>query len=85
MSEPTPRQVLYALVAGGLLLVVGVLILGAGFAGVVPGWWTMLAAVGWTGITGYVAMRWRKTGVVLGLSIGFFVAWVVVTLLVFTT
>ena len=45
MTEPSPRQVLYALVAGGFLLVVAVLVVGAAAAGLVPIWWTIAMAV----------------------------------------
>jgi hypothetical protein len=82
MSEPTPRQVLYALVAGGFILVVAVLVVGAAVAGLVPIWWTWLSG----GLTGLLAVctaiQWRMTGRVLGLSIGMFVFWTVGTLLV---
>jgi hypothetical protein len=82
MSEPTPRQVLYALVAGGFILVVAILVVGAAVAGLVPTWWTWLSA----GLTGIVALwtviQWRMTGRVLAMSIGLFVFWTVGTLLV---
>ncbi len=81
MTEPTPRQVLYALVAGGFLIVAGVLTAGAAIAGLVPVWWTVamssllaVAAV-WSGL------NWRKTSLVLVLAMGLFLAWTVGTLL----
>lgn len=81
MSEPTPRQVLYALVAGGFLVVVAILSIGAAVAKLVPTWWTLtmgsclVLAATWT------ALRWRRTGPVLMIAIGLFVAWTVGTLL----
>ena len=82
MTEPTPRQVLYALVAAGFLAVVGILIVGASMAGIVPGWWTSVAGIIWVATTAYCAARWRRTSQVLGLSIVLFAVWVGVTLLV---
>ena len=82
MTEPTPRQVLYALVAGGFLIVAGVLVTGAALARLVPVWWTavmaLLLGVGavWSGF------NWRKTAAVLLLAIGLFLVWTVGTLLV---
>ena len=84
MSEPTPRQVLYALVAAGVLAVVGILIVGASMAGIVPGWWTSVAGIVWVATSAYCAARWRRTGQILGLSIILFAIWVAVTLLVAT-
>ena len=80
MTEPSARQVLYGLVGLGIHLVVAVLVVGA--TKLVPGWWTALAAVLWTGIGVVAGSRWRRTSTVLGLTIGFFLAWVLVTLAV---
>ncbi|MFO7548883.1 MAG: hypothetical protein R6X29_08475 [Acidimicrobiia bacterium] len=81
MSEPTPRQVLYALVVAGLLVVVAVLVVGAAVAGLVPVWWTLLTGGAWIAVVVVAAIEWRKTGLVLGLGIGLFVAWAIGTLL----
>lgn len=80
MSEPTPRQVLYALVAGGFLLVVAALVIGAAIAGLVPAWWTVLMGALVIVIASYTAVNWRKTGLVLVLSIAAFVVWMIGTL-----
>ncbi|MGA7097978.1 MAG: hypothetical protein WB245_10485 [Acidimicrobiia bacterium] len=82
MSEPTPRQVLYALVAGGFLVVVLVLVVGAAISGLVPVWWTVVAAVALVGASAWSALNWRRTAPVLALAMAFFLMWVVVTLLV---
>ncbi len=80
MSEPTPRQVLYGLVGLGTHMVVAVLIVGA--ASLVPRWWTGLAALIWVAVAAAAGLRWRRTSLVLGLTVGFFAAWVAVTLVV---
>jgi hypothetical protein len=82
VSEPTPRQVLYALVAGGFVLVVSIFVAGAAVAGIVPAWWTitMTAFILVFGVWG--ALNWRKTVPVLLGSIGLFVVWTVGTLIV---
>jgi hypothetical protein len=81
MSEPSPRQVLYALVAGGFVVVVGVLIGGAAVAGLVPVWWTIAATVVAISVAAWSAFNWGRTAVVLGLAIGLFLAWAVGTLI----
>lgn len=81
MSEPSPRQVLYALVAGGFIVVVAVLILGAASAGLVPVWWTIVMALALVATGSWSALRWRETGQVLGASIGLLICWVIGTLL----
>lgn len=80
MTEPSARQVLYGLVGLGTHLVVAVLIGAA--TELVPRWWTALAVVLWTGIGVVAAVRWRRTSMVLGLTVGFFLLWVLVTLAV---
>lgn len=82
LSEPTPRQVLYALVSGGFLFVVLVLVVGAAIAGLVPLWWTitMLAALLISSV--WSAIHWRRTAPVLLISIGMFAVWTVGTLIV---
>lgn len=81
MSEPTPRQVLYGLVAGGFVLVVAVLTVGAASAGLVPSWWSLTMSVLLISIGIWTGLRWRRTAVVLALAIGVFVVWTVGTLL----
>ncbi len=80
-AEPTPRQVLYALVSAGFLLVVLVLTVGAAVAGLVPVLWTvtMFAAVMGAGIWGGV--NWKRTGPLLVVSISLFVLWTLGTLI----
>lgn len=79
-ADPEGRRLLYALVAGGFVVVVGILIVAA--AELVPGWWTAATAAAWVASAGVVAARWRHTALVLGASIGLFMAWTVGTLLV---
>lgn len=81
MSEPTPRQVLYALVAAGFVVVVVILTIGAAAAGLVPTWWTATLAVTSAAIGIGMALHWRRTGPVLVVGIGLFVVWTVGTLL----
>ena len=81
MSEPSPRQVLYALVAGGFVLVVGVLIGGAAVAGLVPMWWTIVTTLGAISVAAWSAFNWRRTAMVLVLAIGLFLAWAIGTLI----
>lgn len=74
MAEaPTPRQVLYAVVAAGFHVVVGVLIVAS--SALYPGWWTAASAVVWAVLAVLIGLRWRRTGLVLGVSILGFVAW----------
>lgn len=82
MTEPTPRQVLYALVAGGFIAVVAVLVLGAAMAGVVPTWWTWVTGVMTALVALFAGIGWRRTGPVLMASIGLFLVWTVGTLIV---
>lgn len=77
---PTPRQVLYALVAAGFLVVVAVLVVGAATAGLVPPWWTGLMVGLWLAAAVVVAVRWRRTGLVLVAGIGLFLVWMAGTL-----
>jgi hypothetical protein len=81
VSEPSPRQVLYALVAGGLVIVVGVLIGGAAVAGLVPLWWTLASSLAVISIGAWSALNWRRTAVVLIAAIGLFVGWAIGTLI----
>ena len=81
MSEPSPRQVLYALVAVGFVVVVGVLIGGAAVAGLVPMWWTIATTLVTISVAAWSAINWRRTAVVLALAIGLFLAWAIGTLI----
>jgi hypothetical protein len=79
VSEPTPRQVLYALVAGGFLLIVLVLIVGEAVAGVVPLTWTVAMGVLWLVLAVWSAANWRRTALVLLVAIGLFLFWALAT------
>ncbi|HEX6146538.1 MAG TPA: hypothetical protein VF083_07150 [Acidimicrobiia bacterium] len=81
MSDPSPRQVLYALVSGGFVLVVGILIGGAAVAGLVPLWWTIATTLVTISVAAWSALNWRRTAVALALAIGLFLAWAVGTLI----
>jgi hypothetical protein len=74
--------VLYALVAGGFLLVVATLVIGAAVAGLVPAWWTVVMAVIVVSAAGWSGLNWRRTWPVLLGSIGVFAVWAVGTLMV---
>ena len=80
-TEATPRQILYGMVAAGFVLVVAVLTGGAASAGLVPAWWSWTMAVLTAVAAAFTALSWRRTGPVLGLTIGLFVAWTVGTLI----
>lgn len=81
-ETPSERQVLYALVAGGFIVVVAVLVVGAAYAGLVPTWWTVVAGAITLLVGGLSALRWRDTRFVLLASIMLFLGWTVGTLLV---
>ena len=81
-EPPSERQVLYALVAGGFVVVVAVLVVGAAYAGLVPTWWSVVAGVATLVVGGLSALRWRDTRFVLLASILLFLGWTVGTLLV---
>lgn len=81
MSETTPRQVLYALVAVGFVVVVVVLTIGAAAAGLVPTWWSWVMALAITSLIIYLVANWRRTAPALLLAIGLFAAWTVGTLI----
>ncbi len=80
MTEPTERQVLYAIVAGAFLIVVAVLVVFAAVAGLSPGWWTSVMGMLLLTAMIYAGSHWRSTGRVLGVSIGLFLVWTVGTL-----
>lgn len=82
MSEPSPRQVLYALVAGGFLAVVAILIVGAAVAGLVPAWWSAVMTAGLVFTALWSAINWQRTAPVLLVSIGLLVIWATGTLIV---
>jgi len=82
VSEPTPRQVLYALVSGGFLLVVGALVTGAAVSGLVPIWWTVVMATVLAVASVWTAFNWRRTAIVLLDAIGLFLVWTIGTLIV---
>lgn len=81
-SQPTPRQVLYALVAGGFVLIVIVLTIGGAVAGVVPDWWSLSMAMAIVAGGGWIAWNWRRTVPALVIGIGLFLIWMIGTLLV---
>lgn len=81
MSETSPRQVLYAMVAGGFTVVVAVLVIGAAVAGLVPAWWTALIGAAVVGVGVWSAFNWRRTAPVLLGAIGLFLLWAIGTLL----
>lgn len=82
--ETTPRQVLYALVAGGFVVVVAILTIGAAAAATVPTWWSALLALAIALSGTWIAQNWRRTAATLLLAIGLFVAWLVGTLILAT-
>ena len=82
MSEPSPRQVLYALVAAGCLALVAVLVVGGAVAGLVPPWWSVVRAVGLLLSAIWSGFNWRRTAPVLLISIGLLVIWMIGTLIV---
>jgi hypothetical protein len=82
VTEPSPRQLLYALVAGGFLVVVAVLVVGAAVTGLVPGWWTVVTGMMWVLVTVWAGVNWRRTSVVLLSAIGLFLIWTIGTLIV---
>jgi hypothetical protein len=81
VSEPSPRQVLYALVAAGFLAVVAILIVGAAIVGLVPTWWSIVMAAGLVAIGVWSGLNWRETAPVLLVSIGYLVIWMIGTLI----
>ena len=80
-EPPSERQVLYALVAGGFVVVVAVLVVGAAYAGLVPTWWSVVAGAATLVVGSLSAVRWRDTRFVLLASIMLFLGWTVGTLL----
>lgn len=81
MSETSARQVLYALVAGGFVLVVVVFVIGAATAGLVPTWWSTALAVLVVAAVTWMARNWRRTALTLGIAVGLLIVWMVGTLI----
>lgn len=71
------RRVLYALVAAGFTLVVAVLAIAAIVYAIGPGWWSWATLGLLAVLAGVGAVRWRRTGFVLGSSVGVFVVWTI--------
>ncbi|HET7846287.1 MAG TPA: hypothetical protein VFL72_02270 [Acidimicrobiia bacterium] len=84
-EEPTPRQVLYGLVAAGFHIVVLALIVGAGATGVVSLPWTVVMGILWLVIVIWAAFNWRRTIPVLLSAMGLFLFWAVATLVLAST
>lgn len=82
--ETTPRQVLYALVAAGFVVVVAILTIGGAAAGLVPGWWSAVLAIAIALVGTWIAQNWRSTVSALSAAIGLFVVWMVGTLILAT-
>ncbi|MDX1447438.1 MAG: hypothetical protein R3246_00110 [Acidimicrobiia bacterium] len=78
---PSERQVLYALVAAGWLIVVGVLAGVAAALEVSPTAWTVTFAVLWLAAVVESVRSWRRTGRLLSVALVAFVVWVAGTLL----
>lgn len=81
MTEPTERQVLYALVAAGFMLVVAVLGVFAALSGLSPRWWSVVMGAVWLLSAVYAGRHWRSTGTVVPLSISVFAIWAIGTLI----
>jgi len=79
-EQPTPRQVLYALVSGGFVVVVAILTIAGAIAGLVPGWWSATLALAIASSFVFMALRWRDTTWMLVIGIGLLVMWMVGTL-----
>lgn len=71
------RRVLYALVAAGFGLVVAVLAVAAIVYEIGPGWWSWATLGVLAVLAGTGSLRWRRTGLVLGSSVGLFVVWTI--------
>jgi len=81
VTEPTERQVLYALVSAAWFVVVAALGVVAAVVGLSPPAWSVVFAVGWV-VSAVLGFRlWRRTGRLVLLSVSVFVVWTVGTLL----
>lgn len=83
-AETTPRQVLYALVAAGFVLVVAVLTIGGASAGIVPTWWSAVLGISIALAGTWMAQNWRRTMPVLLGAIGLLLMWMIGTLILAT-
>lgn len=81
MTEPTERQVLYALVSAAWFAVVATLAVVAAVVGLSPPTWSVVFAVGWVVSAALGFRQWRRTGRLVVVSVLLFVAWTVGTLL----
>lgn len=81
MSEPTERQVLYALVSAAWFVVVAVLAVVAAVVGLSPVAWSIAFVVIWLAAAGIGSYHWRRTSRLLALSLLVFVVWAAGTLL----
>ncbi len=82
MSETTPRQVLYALVSVGFVLMVVVLAAGGAISGLTPAWWSVVLGLLVLTGGGWMVFNWKRTGPVLLVAIGLFLIWMIGTLVV---
>ncbi len=82
MSDTTPRQVLYALVSVGFVLMVIVLAAGGAISGLTPTWWSVVLGLLVLTGGGWMVFNWRRTGPVLLIAIGLFLIWMIGTLVV---
>jgi len=82
MTEPSPRQVLYALVSAGFLVVVAVLVVGSALVGLSPVSWTAVMLLLLVSLATWSAFNWSRTGPVLLMSICLLLIWTVGTLVV---
>jgi LPXTG-motif cell wall-anchored protein len=82
MSETTPRQVLYALVSVGFVLMVIVLAAGGAISGLTPTWWSVVLGLLVLTGGGWMVFNWKRTGPVLLIAIGLFLIWMIGTLVV---
>ncbi len=81
MSETTPRQVLYALVSAGFVLMVVVLAVGGAISGLTPTWWSIVLGLLVLSGAGWMVFSWKRTGHVLAVAIGLFLIWMMGTLI----
>jgi hypothetical protein len=84
VTEASPRQVLYALVAAGFLIIVVILTIGGAVAGLVPTWWSVTLGLTVVGVSAWMAVSWRRTALMLGLAIAEFVMWLIGTVILAT-
>ena len=81
MTEPTERQVLYALVSAAWFGVVATLAVVAAVVGLSPPRWSVVFGLVWV-VSAVVGFRqWRRTGRLVLLAVVVFVVWTIGTLL----